>query len=25
VRNAVRDLDHGFAVTAIPNTHQESA
>src|SRR3954470_2069995 len=25
VRNAVRDLDHGFAVTAMPNTHQESA
>jgi thioredoxin reductase len=25
VRNAVRDLDHGLAVTAIPNTHQESA
>jgi thioredoxin reductase len=25
VRNAVRDLDHGFAVTAIPNTHQESS
>jgi thioredoxin reductase len=25
VRNAVRDLDNAFAVTAIPNTHQESA
>ena len=25
VRNAVRDLDHGFALTATPNSHQESA
>ena len=25
VRNAVRDLDHGFALTTTPNSHQESA
>ena len=25
VRNAVRDLDHGLALTATPNSHQESA
>jgi len=25
VRNAVRDLDHGFALTTTPDSHQESA